>query len=67
MKRTIRYEAISEDYNTHEITFIGEDEASLDRQEYEHEEWLNREHSGNLWNIYKSILIGQPYDKSSNE
>jgi hypothetical protein len=57
MKRKLRYEAMSDDYTTHEITFIGEDEASLDRQEYEHEQYLNREHSGNLCNAFKPILI----------
>ena len=49
MKRKIKYIAIDPYYSDHTQVFIGADEEEINRQIYEYEAWLGRNHpAGNL-------------------
>ena len=53
MKLTVYYKAIDPYYSSHEQVFIGINEESCYDQKYEFEEWLGRNHSNSISNIYE--------------
>lgn len=55
MKLTVHYEAIDPYYSSHEQVFIGINEESCYDQKYEFEEWLGRNHSNGISNIYEVV------------
>ena len=55
MKLTVYYEAIDPYYSSQEQVFIGIDEESYYSQRDEFEEWLGRNHSNGISNIYEVV------------
>ena len=55
MKLTVYYKAIDPYYSSHEQAFIGINEESCYNQRDEFEEWLGRNHSNSINNIYEVI------------
>lgn len=53
MKLTVYYEAIDPYYSSQEQVFIGINEESCYSQKHEFEDWLGRNHSNGIKNIYK--------------
>ena len=57
MTLKVHYESIDPYYSSHDQVFIGIDEESCYRQEYEYEEWLGRYHPNGIRNIYKVTIL----------
>ena len=55
MKLTVYYEAIDPYYSSQEQVFICIDEESCYSQRDEFEEWLGRNHSNGISNIYEVV------------
>ena len=55
MKLTVYYEAIDPYDSSQEQAFIGIDEESCYSQRDEFEEWLGRNHSNGISNIYEAV------------
>ena len=55
MKLTVHYESIDPYYSSQDQVFIGIDEASCYSQRDEFEEWLGRNHSNGISNIYEVV------------
>ena len=53
MKATINYKAIDPYYSYQTQTFIGENQESIERQIYEFEKYLGREHPTGITAIYR--------------
>ena len=57
MKLKVYYEAIDPYYSSDEQVFIGIDEESCYGQKWEFEEWLGRNHSNGINNIYEVTSV----------
>lgn len=57
MIRKVWYEAIDPYYPDQVQTFIGTTFEELDEQEYEHNQWLGRNHPAGIMFVYKTHTI----------
>jgi hypothetical protein len=59
MKRTVLYKSVDPYYPDQTHVFIGSDEEEIDRQQYEFEQFLGREHPAGIMFIYKAHRIAE--------